>query len=39
MYVLQSASTSACLMPQTGTIGFFGTFFFVRKIYSVVKVD
>jgi transmembrane 9 superfamily protein 2/4 len=23
----------------TGTIGFFGTFWFVRKIYSVVKVD
>jgi len=24
---------------NTGTIGFFGTFTFVRQIYSVVKVD
>lgn len=25
--------------PSTGTVGFFGCFAFVRKIYSVVKVD
>jgi len=28
-----------CFFLLTGTIGFFATFWFVRKIYSVVKVD
>lgn len=31
--------TSCLFCPSTGSIGFFSTFFFIRKIYSVVKVD
>lgn len=27
------------ILTFSGTIGFFATFWFVRKIYSVVKVD
>jgi transmembrane 9 superfamily protein 2/4 len=30
---------SATFFCLTGTIGFFATYFFIRKIYAAVKID
>jgi len=27
------------MLPATGTVGFVGCYMFVRKIYSIIKVD
>jgi transmembrane 9 superfamily protein 2/4 len=39
LYVGYTASATFLFWLLTGTMGFFGCFAFVRKIYSVVKVD
>jgi len=39
LYVGYTAVMGLLFWVMTGTIGFFGCFAFVRKIYSVVKVD
>jgi transmembrane 9 superfamily protein 2/4 len=39
LYVGYTLSMTIIFWLLAGTVGFFGCFAFVRKIYSVVKVD
>ena len=39
LYAGYSLIASVLFWVMTGTLGFFGSFAFVRKIYSIVKVD